>query len=82
MPDPVPPVPPVAPPSPAPPTPKKTEVVALQGGPLHGRIMRVDADHQEIELDLGGKTGTAKYKRSPLERPDGVCFNYMDPPKP
>jgi hypothetical protein len=58
----------------------KTEVAVLQGGPKHGRIIRVQVDHETVVMDCGNKVQAA-YKRG-ITRPDGVAFDYVGDVEP
>lgn len=58
-----------------------TQVAVLQGGPLHGRVVRVQTDHETVVMDVGGKQPPATYQRTTTDRPDGVAFNFVPAPK-
>ena len=66
---------------PLPPKPPETQVAFLQGGPLHGRIIRVQTDHQSIDMDAGGTNPPATYQRTSQVRPDGLTFEFVNPKK-
>jgi hypothetical protein len=71
-----------APQHPTAPTPPETYVAMLQGGPMHGRIIRVQADHDDIVLDQGGKLPPAAYRRRlDADSPAGIPFDFVAPPK-
>jgi hypothetical protein len=60
----------------------ETHLVMLQGGPMHMRMLRVKADHDDITLDQGGNLPPLTYRRRRgVETHTGALFDFVVPPK-